>query len=67
MAKNDYYLALLLTILMLMAGCSVALDYNTCQACNCRVNNAQVLEELVEQKVNIALAKLPGIFQCARF
>ena len=34
---------------------------DTCRACNCQLNNIQILEQLVEEKVNNALASLPII------
>lgn len=60
----NYYLNYHLLLVLLMAtDVSVQTAYavpqsDTCKACNCQFNNVQVLEQLVEEKVNRAISNL---------
>ena len=61
MVVNNHYAALLLLLLLMLIAENTAVpDHDTCQACNCRLNNVEILEHLVEEKINNVLAKLPG-------
>ena len=45
----------ILLVLPVLITYSSALG-DTCRACNCQVNNIQVLEELIDQKIRDSLA-----------
>ena len=49
----------LMTILLASGAISVA-NAQSCKACNCQFNNAQVLSEIVKTQVNHILAKEPS-------
>ena len=51
----------ILAVAMIASHCSSAQTADTCQARNCRVNNVEVLEKLIDQRIRNIMAKVTGI------
>ena len=48
------------TLLLLSPAATSAQSDGSCRACNCQFNNIEVLDRMIESKINKSLANDPG-------